>query len=135
MKEQYDHIVIGTGQAGPSLAAALSADGQKVVVIERGRFGGTCVNRGCIPPFLLVRMGDRRVSSARRAGGGKNRVPGFENPGNDRAPSGRIGGRTGVSGGRGPQSGPYTSADVHRGFGLTPALSRGEREKISVAGR
>ena len=50
----YDAIVIGTGQAGPSLAARLSAAGQRVAIVERSRFGGTCVNTGCIPTKTLV---------------------------------------------------------------------------------
>jgi pyruvate/2-oxoglutarate dehydrogenase complex dihydrolipoamide dehydrogenase (E3) component len=50
----FDAIVIGTGQAGPSLAARLSEAGMKVAVIERGRFGGTCVNVGCTPTKTLV---------------------------------------------------------------------------------
>jgi pyruvate/2-oxoglutarate dehydrogenase complex dihydrolipoamide dehydrogenase (E3) component len=49
-----DAIVIGTGQAGPSLAARLSAAGMTVAIIERGKFGGTCVNTGCIPTKTLV---------------------------------------------------------------------------------
>ena len=54
MAARYDAIVIGTGQAGPALAARLSAAGMRVAVIERGRFGGTCVNTGCIPTKTLV---------------------------------------------------------------------------------
>ncbi len=50
----YDAIVIGTGQAGPALAARLSGTGMKVAVIERARFGGTCVNDGCTPTKALV---------------------------------------------------------------------------------
>ena len=52
--KSYDAIVIGTGQAGPSLAGRLTAGGMKVAVIERGRFGGTCVNTGCIPTKTMV---------------------------------------------------------------------------------
>ena len=51
---QFDAIVIGTGQAGPSLARRLVAEGRKVAVIERGYFGGTCVNSGCTPTKTLV---------------------------------------------------------------------------------
>jgi pyruvate/2-oxoglutarate dehydrogenase complex dihydrolipoamide dehydrogenase (E3) component len=51
---KFDAIVIGTGQAGPSLAARLSAAGMTVAIIERGKFGGTCVNTGCIPTKTLV---------------------------------------------------------------------------------
>ena len=54
MAERYDAIVIGTGQAGPSLAAELAGSGMQVAVIERHRFGGTCVNVGCIPTKTLV---------------------------------------------------------------------------------
>src|SRR5271166_468798 len=50
----YDAIIIGTGQAGPSLARRLAVAGMTVAVIERGAFGGTCVNTGCIPTKTLV---------------------------------------------------------------------------------
>lgn len=50
----FDAIVIGTGQAGPSLAARLSAAGWRVAVVERDRFGGTCVNNGCTPTKAMV---------------------------------------------------------------------------------
>jgi pyruvate/2-oxoglutarate dehydrogenase complex dihydrolipoamide dehydrogenase (E3) component len=43
---KYDAIIIGTGQAGPSLAARLVGVGMNVAVIERKLFGGTCVNTG-----------------------------------------------------------------------------------------
>ncbi|MGA9769810.1 MAG: FAD-containing oxidoreductase [Blastocatellia bacterium] len=54
MATEYDAIIIGTGQAGPSLAARLAGAGMKVAVIERKRFGGTCVNNGCIPTKTLI---------------------------------------------------------------------------------
>jgi len=54
MTTNFDAIVIGTGQSGPFLAVRLAAAGQRVAVIERGRFGGTCVNTGCIPTKTLV---------------------------------------------------------------------------------
>ncbi len=50
----FDAIVIGTGQAGPAMAARLASHGMHVAVIERARFGGTCVNTGCIPTKALV---------------------------------------------------------------------------------
>lgn len=52
--KQYDAIVIGTGQSGPSLAKRLAAAGETVAIIERQRFGGTCVNVGCTPTKALV---------------------------------------------------------------------------------
>jgi len=54
MTARFDAIIIGTGQAGPPLAARLSEAGMKVAVIERKLFGGTCVNTGCIPTKTLV---------------------------------------------------------------------------------
>jgi pyruvate/2-oxoglutarate dehydrogenase complex dihydrolipoamide dehydrogenase (E3) component len=50
----HDAIIIGTGQAGPSLAARFSKAGMKIAVIERKLFGGTCVNTGCTPTKTLV---------------------------------------------------------------------------------
>jgi pyruvate/2-oxoglutarate dehydrogenase complex dihydrolipoamide dehydrogenase (E3) component len=50
----YDAIIIGTGQAGPALARRLAGAGMKVAIVERGRFGGTCVNTGCTPTKTLV---------------------------------------------------------------------------------
>src|SRR5512138_152917 len=54
MASKYDAIVIGTGQAGPSLAVRLAETGMKVAIIERKRFAGTYVNNGCIPTKTLV---------------------------------------------------------------------------------
>src|ERR1700749_2919358 len=54
MTQNFDAIVIGAGQAGPSLAGRLTASGMKVAVIERDKFGGTCVNTGCMPTKTLV---------------------------------------------------------------------------------
>jgi len=54
MTSSYDAIIIGTGQAGPPLARRLTAAGMKVAIVERGKFGGTCVNNGCIPTKAMV---------------------------------------------------------------------------------
>jgi len=54
MTAAYDAIIIGTGQAGPSLAARLAKAGLKVAIVERKLFGGTCVNTGCIPTKTMV---------------------------------------------------------------------------------
>lgn len=50
----FDAIIIGAGQAGPSLAARLSAAGQTVAFVERHLFGGTCVNTGCTPTKAMI---------------------------------------------------------------------------------
>lgn len=50
----YDAIIIGAGQAGPSLGMRLAQAGMRVALIERGHIGGTCVNAGCMPTKALV---------------------------------------------------------------------------------
>ncbi len=54
MNRTFDAIIVGAGQAGPSLAGRLSAAGMTVAVVERHLFGGTCVNTGCTPTKTLV---------------------------------------------------------------------------------
>ncbi len=51
---RVDAIVIGAGQAGPSVAARLAGAGKRVVLVERGAVGGTCVNTGCTPTKTMV---------------------------------------------------------------------------------
>ena len=99
---QFDAIIIGTGQAGPSLAHRLAAAGQRVAVIERHHFGGTCVNTGCTPTKTLVacayaahlarRAGDYGVSipgpisvDMKKVRARKDYVLGFSNRGVERA--------------------------------------------------
>jgi pyruvate/2-oxoglutarate dehydrogenase complex dihydrolipoamide dehydrogenase (E3) component len=50
----FDAIIIGSGQAGGSLAGRLTGAGMKVAFVERKLFGGTCVNTGCMPTKTLV---------------------------------------------------------------------------------
>jgi len=52
--EHFDAIIVGAGQAGPSLAGRLTTAGQRVAIVERKLIGGTCVNNGCIPTKTLV---------------------------------------------------------------------------------
>jgi len=54
MTQNFDAIVIGTGQAGPSVAQRLTAAGMTVAIVERKLFGGTCVNTGCTPTKTMV---------------------------------------------------------------------------------
>jgi pyruvate/2-oxoglutarate dehydrogenase complex dihydrolipoamide dehydrogenase (E3) component len=63
--EAFDAIVVGAGQAGPAIAARCSKQGLRTAVIERGHFGGTCVNVGCVPTKTLVASA-RAVHQARR---------------------------------------------------------------------
>jgi pyruvate/2-oxoglutarate dehydrogenase complex dihydrolipoamide dehydrogenase (E3) component len=50
----FDALVVGTGQAGPALAARLAGAGMKVAVVEKDKLGGTCVNNGCTPTKAMV---------------------------------------------------------------------------------
>jgi pyruvate/2-oxoglutarate dehydrogenase complex dihydrolipoamide dehydrogenase (E3) component len=63
--EAFDAIVVGAGQAGPALAARCSREGLRTAIIERGAFGGTCVNVGCVPTKTLVASA-RAIHMARR---------------------------------------------------------------------
>lgn len=54
LSQKFDAVIIGTGQAGPSLAARLADSGMKTAIVEKDKFGGTCVNTGCTPTKTLV---------------------------------------------------------------------------------
>ncbi len=49
-----DICVIGAGSGGLSVAAAAAAFGVKVVLVEKGRMGGDCLNYGCVPSKALI---------------------------------------------------------------------------------
>jgi pyruvate/2-oxoglutarate dehydrogenase complex dihydrolipoamide dehydrogenase (E3) component len=63
----FDAIIIGAGQAGPSLASRLTSAGQTVAFVERKLFGGTCVNTGCTPTKAMIASA-YAAHVARRAG-------------------------------------------------------------------
>ena len=66
MTGRFDSIVVGTGQAGPSLAVRLANSGRRTAIVERHLFGGTCVNTGCVPTKTLIASA-RVAYLARRA--------------------------------------------------------------------
>jgi pyruvate/2-oxoglutarate dehydrogenase complex dihydrolipoamide dehydrogenase (E3) component len=51
---QYDVIIIGSGQAGSPLARKMAKAGKKTAIIEKRLVGGTCVNDGCTPTKTMV---------------------------------------------------------------------------------
>ncbi len=57
MVEQFDSIVIGSG-SGMLIASIAVEQGQKVALVESGRMGGTCINRGCVPSKMLIYPAD-----------------------------------------------------------------------------
>jgi len=73
--QEFDLIVIGSG-SGLDVANAAAQHGMKVAVIEKGRMGGTCLNRGCIPSKLLIHSADV-TETIRTAGLFGIRVDGF----------------------------------------------------------
>ena len=64
--KSFDSVIIGSGQAGPSLSVALATRGQRVALVEGASLGGTCVNTGCTPTKTL-RKSARVAHMARRA--------------------------------------------------------------------
>src|SRR4051794_11649160 len=64
--EQFDAIVVGSGQAGTPLSTALARSGMKTALVEREYVGGTCVNVGCTPTKTMVASG--RVAYLARRG-------------------------------------------------------------------
>jgi pyruvate/2-oxoglutarate dehydrogenase complex dihydrolipoamide dehydrogenase (E3) component len=55
----YDALIIGSGQAGNPLATALADAGQRVVLIEENKLGGSCINYGCSPVKALLASAER----------------------------------------------------------------------------
>jgi pyruvate/2-oxoglutarate dehydrogenase complex dihydrolipoamide dehydrogenase (E3) component len=51
---EADAIVIGSGQAGVPLSTKLAGAGNRVLLVERGDPGGTCVNTGCTPTKTMI---------------------------------------------------------------------------------
>ena len=56
---ETDICVIGAGSGGLSMAAGASQMGARVVLIERGRMGGDCLNYGCVPSKALIAAGHK----------------------------------------------------------------------------
>lgn len=64
--EQYDAVIVGSGQAGTPLSTALANAGLRTALIERKHVGGTCINEGCTPTKTMVASG--RVAYLARRG-------------------------------------------------------------------
>lgn len=64
--QQYDAIIIGSGQAGTPLSTALASAGMRTALVERKHVGGTCINEGCTPTKTMVASG--RVAYLARRG-------------------------------------------------------------------
>ena len=64
--EEYDLVVLGSGEAGKYLAWTLAAQGQRVVVVERRYVGGSCPNVACLPTKNVIHSA--KVASYLRRG-------------------------------------------------------------------
>jgi pyruvate/2-oxoglutarate dehydrogenase complex dihydrolipoamide dehydrogenase (E3) component len=73
--EQYDCLVIGSGQGGGPLATALANAGHRTALIEREHIGGTCINEGCTPTKTMVASARVAYLARRAADYGVNTGP------------------------------------------------------------
>ena len=62
----YDLVIIGSGPGGHAAALTASRRGLRTALIERGEWGGDCLNVGCIPTKALIAVA-RRLDAIRRA--------------------------------------------------------------------
>jgi glycine/D-amino acid oxidase-like deaminating enzyme len=104
---EYDAIVIGTGQAGRSLALHLAAAGRKIAAAERKLVGGACVNTGGTPTKILVVAASAYAARlARRAS--------CNVAASNRSSSRRIGGCKPCQRGEGSRQGRWSSGIAKR---------------------
>lgn len=76
--KQYDLIVVGTGEAGKTVARKLNKEeGWKTAIIDRGKYGGTCALRGCDPKKVIRGPAEAMAKSKQLEGKGINAVPDF----------------------------------------------------------
>ncbi|AWN15722.1 glutathione-disulfide reductase [Salinisphaera sp. LB1] len=75
MFETCDLLVIGGGSGGIATARRAAAHGAKVVLVERGRLGGTCVNVGCVPKKVMWHAAEFAIHAAHAHDYGFNAVP------------------------------------------------------------
>ena len=74
-QQRYDAIVIGSGQGGVPLAAALAAKEVKTAIIEMDAVGGTCINSGCTPTKTIIASARNAYQVSRSARYGVTGVP------------------------------------------------------------
>jgi pyruvate/2-oxoglutarate dehydrogenase complex dihydrolipoamide dehydrogenase (E3) component len=64
--EHFEFAVVGGGKGGKTMAAKMASAGRRVVMIEKGMIGGTCINVACIPTKTMVKSA-KVAELARRA--------------------------------------------------------------------
>jgi len=60
----YDLMTIGGGSAAFAAAIKAAELGARVVIVEKGTIGGTCVNIGCVPSKTLIKAAELCYHSA-----------------------------------------------------------------------
>ena len=65
--EQFDAVVIGSGQGGTPLSSALAGAGMRTALVERKHIGGTCINEGCSPTKTMIASGRVAYLASRAA--------------------------------------------------------------------
>src|SRR5215469_16385361 len=65
--ENYDILVIGTGEAGKYLAWTMAGEGRRTVAVERDYIGGACPNVACLPSKNVIRSAKVRSFTMRAA--------------------------------------------------------------------
>lgn len=63
-EDPYDLAIMGSGGAGFSAAIAARGKDRRVVMVDRDRIGGTCVNTGCVPSKALLAAAQARQVAA-----------------------------------------------------------------------
>lgn len=67
MSREYDLVILGGGTGGYVAAIRASQLGLTTAIVEKGKIGGTCLHRGCIPSKALLRSAEV-FSTAKNAG-------------------------------------------------------------------
>jgi pyruvate/2-oxoglutarate dehydrogenase complex dihydrolipoamide dehydrogenase (E3) component len=75
MSTHYDDIIVGSGQGGGPLSAALAKAGNRTALVEREHVGGTCINEGCTPTKTMVASARVAYLASRGAEYGVNTGP------------------------------------------------------------
>lgn len=65
MSQEYDLVILGGGTGGYVAAIRASQLGLKTAVVERGKLGGTCLHKGCIPSKALLRSAEVYATAKR----------------------------------------------------------------------
>ena len=65
--ENYDVLVIGSGEAGKYLAWTMAGEGSRTAVVERSLIGGSCPNIACLPSKNIIHSAKVRSLAGRAA--------------------------------------------------------------------